>query len=297
MSDKLRQILKAIQQPYMERVPMVAKIQEAMLRQGYITSPNEMENDHIAFRTIGVPALGVKSLAKIFMHYGYRQMEYFYFENKKIDAWWYAPPADDLPRIFISELRITELSETAQKSILKYTDQVQSDPVNELDLEDSEAVGQFFQKPLWSIPAIKDYETLTAESEYASWVIYNRYYLNHYTIAVHSLQEGKVSLEEFNDFLLNIGVKLNNAGGLIKTSPDGLLRQSSTVAELVQAVFKDGEQLAIPGSYVEFAERKPLAAYTHLPKASLTRKHRREGFETGNADKIFESTFSSQTAK
>ena len=53
----------------------------------------------------------------------------------------------------------------------------------------------------------------------------------------------------------------------------------------------------IAGSYVEFAERLPLPQYAKLPKEKLTNSHRREGFETGNADKIFESTFSDQINK
>ena len=31
---------------------------------------------------------------------------------------------------------------------------------------------------------------LAEESEYAAWVIYNRYYLNHFTVSVHNLEDG-----------------------------------------------------------------------------------------------------------
>ena len=50
-------------------------------------------------------------------------------------------------------------------------------------------------------------------------------------------------------------------------------------------------------SYVEFAERLPLPQYAKLHKEKLTNSHRREGFEAGNADKIFESTFNVQINK
>lgn len=53
-----------------------------------------------------------------------------------------------------------------------------------------------------------------------------------------------------------------------------------------------GEKHKIAGSYMEFAERKPLPEFAHLPKSELRREHRREGFEAGNADKVFESTYS-----
>jgi hypothetical protein len=75
------------------------------------------------------------------------------------------------------------------------------------------------------------------------------------------------------------------------------LLQSSTVAEIIDAEFAGGEIHPISGSYVEFAERKILPQFQHLKPTEIKREHRREGFETGNADKIFESTFTSQTVK
>ena len=61
--------------------------------------------------------------------------------------------------------------------------------------------------------------------------------------------------------------------------------------------FANGAHHVISGSYVEFAERKVLPSFIHLPVNEITRQQRREGFEAGNADKIFESTYSSQTDK
>ena len=128
-------------------------------------------------------------------------------------------------------------------------------------------------------------------------MLYNRYYLNHYTISVHELPAPYNELVFFNEFLKSIGIKLNDAGGEIKISRDQLLRQSSTVAQSILATFANGKTAEIAGSYVEFAERLPLPQYAKLPKEKLTNSHRREGFETGNADKIFESTFREQINK
>ena len=65
-------------------------------------------------------------------------------------------------------------------------------------------------------------------------------------------------------------------------SEDKKLLQSSTVAEQMLAEFPHDDQSTgshlIAGSYVEFAQRIDG----------------RDGFEVGNADKIFESTFSDQ---
>lgn len=194
----------------------------------------------------------------------------------------------------MSELLVAELSEKSQSIIKKYTGAIASDPVDDLDLNNALEVGAFFHRPLWTLPSKQDYMDLLAESEYAAWVIFNRYYLNHYTISVHELKDGYDDLAKFDTFVESLGIKLNTEGGKIKISPDGLLKQSSTVAEMQDAEFAAGERLAIAGSYVEFAERLPLPEFAHLQRKDLKREHRREGFETGNADKIFESTYLKQ---
>ncbi len=295
--DIFEQVLEGLMRRYRERVPDVTAITQAMLAEGIIASPDQIENDHIAFRTMGVPHLGIASLEKIFLYYGYERRDRYHFPAKKLDAYWYHPPRPDLPRIFISELRVGDLSAEAAAIIHSYTDEVTSDPVDTLDLNDATAVDEFLHRPLWRLPTWADYQRLAAESEYAAWVIYNRYYLNHFTITVHNLPAGYNTIADFNAFLERHGIKLNDSGGKIKVSPDGKLLQSSTVAEMIWAEFAGGERHLISGSYVEFAERRPLDEFAHLPPDQLRREHRREGFEAGNADKIFESTYSAQTAK
>jgi hypothetical protein len=282
-------------QPYKENVSDVKKVSTALLDRGVIASENEIVNDHIAFRTLGVPFLGIGSLEKIFLHYGYEKRDYYFFEGKKLNAFWYAPPSPEYPRIFISELRVSDLSETAVSLVNKYTKHITLDPVDALDLNDVQAVGNFFYTSLWELPSIEDYQTLAQDSEYAAWVIYNRYYLNHYTISVHELKNGYNTMESFNSFLVDIGIKLNDSGGVIKESADGLLRQSSSVSKMMEATFKNGKKMLIPGSYVEFAERLALPEFKNIEKSNISRAQRRDGFESANADKIFESTYSSQT--
>ncbi|SEN14908.1 protein of unknown function [bacterium A37T11] len=280
---------------YQDKVPAVKKITEALVAQGVVGSQQEIVNDHIAFRTLGVPHLGIASFEKIFLHHGYKKRDYYYFEGKKLNAYWYAPPSANYPRIFMSELIVDQLSEKAQQIIHKYTTPITGDPVDQLNLDDGDAIGRFFHTALWPLPSKEEYQALLEESEYAAWVIYNRYYLNHYTISVHALKHGYNTLEEFNVFVEDLGITLNTVGGKIKVSPDGLLRQSSTVADLQEAAFAGGKTMSIAGSYVEFAERLVLPQYQHLAPQEIKPEHRREGFETGNADKIFESTYLKQT--
>jgi hypothetical protein len=296
-SNALNTVLNGLMRRYRERVPDVKVILESMVADGLIRSEQDIENDHIAFRTMGVAQLGIRSFEKIFLHYGYERRDPYHFEAKKLDAFWYSPPAAHLPRIFVSELRVQDLSSQARGIITRYTDEVPADPVDQLDLDDGNAVDAFLHQALWRLPTLEDYLTLESESEYAAWVIHNRYYLNHYTVSVHNLPAPFNTLETFNDFLERHGLHLNTSGGKIKTSPDGLLRQSSTVAEMLEAEFANGKTHAISGSYVEFAERLVLPQYRHLEPNQITRAHRREGFEAGNADKIFESTYTTQTGR
>ena len=228
-TNPIDMILNGLMRRYRQRVPAVGSIIEVMKLAGLIESESDIENDHIAFRTMGVPQLGIQSLEKIFLHCGYVRRDSYHFAAKKLDAFWYAPPADHYPRIFISELRVDDLSASSQAIIRSYTDEVPTDPVAQLDLNDGLAVDAFLHAALWRTPTVDDYDRLADESEYAAWVIYNRYYLNHFTISVHHLPAPHHTIENFNTLIESHGFRLNDAGGEAKISDDGLLIQSSTV--------------------------------------------------------------------
>lgn len=53
-------------------------------------------------------------------------------------------------------------------------------------------------------------------------------------------------------------------------SPDGLLLQSSTVADSVSFQFADGITESVPCSYIEFAERLVLPQYKNIPEIEVT---------------------------
>ncbi|HLA58240.1 MAG TPA: hypothetical protein VK622_05750, partial [Puia sp.] len=114
---KAQEMLDGLMKRYMMRVPDVTGIINAMIQEGIIQHASEIENDHIAFRTLGVPNLGVGSLEKIFLCYGYIKRDFYFFKEKKLNAWWYSPPVAGLPRIFISELRVNDLSSVSQAII------------------------------------------------------------------------------------------------------------------------------------------------------------------------------------
>lgn len=287
----LDSVLSGLMRRYSERVPDVSYIIEALINNKIISSMDDIQNDHIAFRTMGVKHLGIQSLEKVFLGLGYKKESHYYFKNKKLDAYWYSPPHEKYPRVFISECRVHELSENSQRIIHSYLSQITSDPVDSLNLRDATEIDAFLHSSLWSVPSWEEYSFLRNESEYAAWVLYNRYYLNHFTLSVHALPIKYNTIKKFNEFLENIGIVLNNSNGTIKTSQDGLLIQSATVSKEIDAEFPkrygSKETHLIAGSYVEFAERK------YLPGS----EKRRDGFDSGNADTIFESTYRNQTIR
>jgi len=168
--NTLEKVLTSLLTPYKKSVTDVAKITNAMLAAGIIENEKDIANDHIAFRTLGVKHLGIASFEKIFLHFGYEKKGFYNFEEKKLNAYWYAPPAEHFPRIFISELQVDDLSEQAQKIIYNYTDPITQDPIDSLDLDNSTDVANFFYKPLWGLPSSEEYTTLLNETEYETTI-------------------------------------------------------------------------------------------------------------------------------
>jgi hypothetical protein len=293
MTKGLDTIIEGIMSSYKISVPTLETILTLLQDKKIINSIADIENDHFAFRTIGIPQLGIESLAPIFTHYGYFRKEFLHFKEKKLDAYWFSPPSEKYPRIFISEIKVELLSSTAQQIIHKYTNHLTTNPALTLNKYDLPALCNYINNPQYPLPSYEEYKTLKEESEYASWVLVNQNKLNHFTFSVHNFSEPYDSLENFTLLLEENGITLNEAGGKIKVSPDKKLLQSSTVASKIEQTLSDGKY-KIPSSYIEFAERKPLAEFENIPKEQLKRVHRREGFEAANADKIFESTYSSQ---
>jgi hypothetical protein len=121
------------------------------------------------------------------------------------------------------------------------------------------------------------WERLAAESEYAAWVAAFGLRANHFTVSVNHLVTFD-GLAELNEFLVDRGFALNEAGGAIKGSPAELLEQSSTLADQVDVEMADGSH-RVPSCYVEFARRYPG------PDGALF-----QGFVPTSADRIFEST-------
>jgi hypothetical protein len=225
-------------------------------------------NDHIAFRTFSDPRMSIDVIVAPFVRGGYVEKAHYHFAQKKLDARHYEHPDPGLPKIFLSELRLPELSTTAQATIRQLLDDADPETWNSPEVCLS-------GRP-WN-PTIGDYEQLAAESEYAGWMAALGFRANHFTVSVNALKTIR-SLEELNALIRQAGFPLNTEGGEIKGTPQVYLEQSSTLAPSIEVLFRDGPH-RVPGCYYEFARRYPL------PDGQIF-----SGFVPQSADKIFQST-------
>jgi hypothetical protein len=227
-------------------------------------------NDHVAFRTFNEGAITLAKLEPFILELGYTKYEPYYFAAKKLDAFGYVPPSSDLPRIFISELRVEELSKDAQKIIRTLISQVDESEISDPSI--------FWRGRLWEAPSEEDYLTLSEESEYAAWLSIIGIRANHFTINVNELTRYS-EISEMNDFVEELGFSVNASGGRVKGSPAVLLEQSSTMASKQEVTFANDKKRTVTTCYYEFAKRY------YDDNGDLY-----QGFVAASADKIFEST-------
>jgi hypothetical protein len=123
-------------------------------------------------------------------------------------------------------------------------------------------------------------------------VLAHGYLVNHTALSIHRMSGMAEGIQQLVPLLEQLeGLKLNSDGGIIKVSPDGGLLQCSTSADSVDYKFACGSTHAIAGPYIEFAERKVVdEALAGVTASQVQEWQRRDGFEVGNADKIFQST-------
>lgn len=225
-------------------------------------------NDHVAFRTFNTEKVNLEKLAAHFLALGYEEKGQYNFEAKKLSAKHFEHADITKPKVFISELRVEELSDKAQTIIAKMVEGVNAESVV--------ADNFLYSGTHWQVTKA-EYDTLLNESEYAAWMSAWGYRANHFTVSVNQLN-GDYTLPQVNDLLKEAGFTLNTSGGEIKGGKDVCLAQSSTMADSETVVFSDASA-AIPSCFYEFAERFEMA------DGQLY-----QGFVAASADKIFEST-------
>lgn len=260
-----QEIFEMLWNDYIKISPSAKRIHELFQQKG-----ENVINDHVAFRTFDSSKCNIEQLSKFFIQAGYEEAGQYNFEVKKLFAKHFEHKNDKhAPRVFISQLITNEFSSYLQQTIAKCTEQI---PENHFSSAKALTSGR-----VWETPGYDTYIKLRQESEYAAWLYVYGFRVNHFTVSVNSL-ETMPQLQLVNEFLKEKGYKLNTSGGEIKGTPEQLLEQSSTLAEIIPVKFRDGVY-NIPSCYYEFAKRykdKSGEIYS--------------GFIAKSADKIFEST-------
>lgn len=245
--------------------PQAQRIRNAFEQRG-----ERIVNDHVAFRTLALEPIGIGRLEPHLLALGYKRFEPYRFAEKKLNAWGYLPPEPRLPRVFLSELLVDELS-PASAAILRRI-------ASEIDPKRVESPDVFWAGRLWHAVGWEEYQTLAAESEYGAWFASIGIRPNHFTISVNHLH-GMDQVEQVLEVVEGLGLAVNTSGGRVKGSPRVLLEQASTLADEVKTEFANGLKRTVPSCYFEFAKRYPDA-----------RGELFQGFVAASADRIFEST-------
>ena len=255
---------------YAAITPQAQRVHDAVARIN-----GEVRNDHVAFRTFRYAPLDITHLEPLLQAMGYEPFDRYVFPQKKLEAFAYRHENPDLPKIFLSELLLDQLSEPARQIILQHLD--------EAHLPIPRDPSFFWQGALWPPLTSKEYLTLLQESEYAAWLMVMGYRANHFTINVNQLARTP-SLDAVIETVQSLGLRLNESGGLIKGSAAVGLQQASTLADEMLFTFADGITDHVKTCYYEFALRYPL-----------NNGELYQGFVEQSADRIFESTFQQRT--
>ena len=91
-----------------------------------------IQNDHLAFRTFDHPLVDLSVMEKTFLKFGYQAKGDYQFVEKKLYAKHYEHPSDHYPKIFISQLKLKEVSPFVREECLK---SIQSIPQHQLQDE------------------------------------------------------------------------------------------------------------------------------------------------------------------
>ena len=259
----LDQILANFWSTYIELNPSAVDVKRIL------SGSDPLINDHVAFRTLNMDPFKICQIAGPFLARGYQAKGEYVFTNKKLLAHHFEHPNQIYPKLFISQLQVDLCSSFLQSTMQSL---VELQPTIAID-------GRFLTAGRWWPIEKSTYDRLLAESEYAAWFYVFGFVSNHFTILVNCLTE-ITDLVTVNQRLKKHGFKMNTNGGEIKGSSFAGLEYSSTLAHPIPVQFSDhNEPILIPACYYEFAKRHNGFS----------------GFIVESADKIFESTNSSNT--
>jgi hypothetical protein len=291
-------LIDRLWEQYIVRVPCAKQYVDMVTGKG-----GKVVIDHIAFRTFnahtGEQPEGIRAIRHILNFLEYKPVTKYSFPKKKLKATHFEHPDENFPKIFASQLEVSELPEWAQNAInntVNNTTYLITDKSIELlrILEEngtlpSEAAEylinnlvQYFRRP-WNIPLKDDVLKLNDISQYGAWVLLHGNSVNHFAALVN-FQE----VHEWPD--LETTVKVLKEAGVpmkehIEGESGGKLQQTATLAvkEEVKVKSESGiENMIWTYAYFELAQRNYIEENGKQKLFS--------GFLTGQANNIFDMT-------
>jgi hypothetical protein len=271
-NEILSRLLDALWQHYIQRVPYARTYAELVESKG-----GNVVNDHIAFRTFntvtGKQPHGIGAIWHILDAFQYKPVSNYNFKEKKLHAVHFEHPQKQFPKIFVSQLEVSELPQWAQDLINEHVrdthyhlSEIACLDLLELhkneELEESAVknlvreLTHYFARP-WSIPRQESVEKLNEVSQYAAWTLLHGNSVNHFTAFINyqNVKEWP-DLQTTCEALAAAGIPMKDH---IEGQKGSKLQQSSTQAipEMVDIIKPDGSKGQIPWSYAyyELAER------------------------------------------
>ena len=199
-------------------------------------------NDHVAFRTLARPGSGVELLAPVFERLGWRRAGSYDFPDARLDAIHLSHPAG-LARIFVSQLRVGELSSRAQALLSELPPDPPPPVLEPRTAAELASLAAWFRGPDRA-PEEAALLELEQESQYGAWLLLFGREVNHFTAAVDDVAAWAARLA-------GAGVPMK---GEIEGEPGAGLRQTATRAA-PRTVRTDRGERQWPYAYLELAER------------------------------------------
>ena len=256
---------------YVAKVPYAKKYAELVTKKG-----GKIVIDHIAFRTFnthtGEQPEGIRAIKHILNFFDYKAVSKYNFAKKKLNAVHFEHPDEMFPKIFVSQLEVSELPDWAQIAInntVKNTPYLLSDrsigllrtleengvlPKEAADYLVNDLV-QYFRRP-WNIPLKEDVLNINDVSQYGAWVLLHGNSVNHFAAFIN-FQDVKEwpDLETTCKALANAGIPMKDE---IEGEKGSKLTQSATQAIKEEVKVKtEGsiEKITWTSAYLELTER------------------------------------------
>jgi hypothetical protein len=185
----------------------------------------QFKNDHVAFRS-----LDLRPIARVFEDLGWKRAGEYDFPETHLNAIHLSKPGE--PRVFVSELRVAELSPRAREILA----QLPPDPPYD------GSAGWFRGPNSW--PGEKELLELERESQYGAWLLLFGREVNHFTASVPDV-------ELWQERMRGAGIPMKDE---IEGAPGAGLRQTATKAAPRRVKLRERER-DWPYAYLEIAER------------------------------------------